>query len=209
MTQGRFIDLDRWKRREHFAIYRALAHPFWSVTVDVDVTPVWDAAAREERSFFLATSFAALQAANDTEAFRLRIRPDGIWCHEAVSLSTTVLRSDETFAFAVLRPRPSFNEFEADAKAVMARVQNGAELGMPPAGVDDLIYHSSLPWIRFTSFTNALGGNDDCIPRLVFGRATREGAVWRMPVAVEVHHGLVDGLDVARFLERFEHRLRA
>ena len=25
-----------------------------------------------------------------------------------------------------------------------------------------------------------------------------------MPLAIEVHHALVDGLDVARFLERFE-----
>ena len=29
-----------------------------------------------------------------------------------------------------------------------------------------------------------------------------------MPVAVEVHHALVDGLDVARFFERFGQRVR-
>jgi chloramphenicol O-acetyltransferase len=28
-----------------------------------------------------------------------------------------------------------------------------------------------------------------------------------MPVAVEVHHAVVDGLDVARFMERFQHAL--
>ena len=59
-----------------------------------------------------------------------------------------------------------------------------------------------LPWLRFTAYTNALPGGDS-IPRIVFGRATREGRRMKMPVAVEVHHALVDGLDVARFFERF------
>jgi chloramphenicol O-acetyltransferase type A len=208
MTQGRFIELNRWKRREHFDVYRALARPFWSVTVDVDVTRVWDAAARDRRSFFLATSFAALEAANGTEAFRLRMRPEGIWCHDAVGLSTTVLRADETFAFAVLRPCTSFNQFEADGRAAMALAHSDPVLRMPAHDVDDLVYHSSLPWISFSAFTNALGGGDDCIPRLVFGRVGLDGATRRMPVAVEVHHALVDGLDVARFLERFAEALK-
>jgi chloramphenicol O-acetyltransferase type A len=59
-----------------------------------------------------------------------------------------------------------------------------------------------LPWLRFTSFTNALPGGDDSIPRIVFGRCVRDRRRMKMPVAVEVHHALVDGLDVARFFER-------
>ena len=44
----------------------------------------------------------------------------------------------------------------------------------------------------------------DSVPRLVFGKASLDGAIRRMPVGVEAHHALVDGLDVARFFERFE-----
>src|ERR1043166_6602006 len=43
MPHGTFIDVDRWKRRQHFELYRRLTQPFWSVTVDVDVTAIWDA----------------------------------------------------------------------------------------------------------------------------------------------------------------------
>lgn len=207
MTQGAWIDLERWKRREHFALYRDLAHPFWSVTVEVDVTATWNAAAQDGRSFFLASAFAALGAVHETEPLRLRLRPEGVWCHDRVGLSTTVLRADETFAFAVLRPRSSFDEFEADARAEIAVAENSAEIGVEAPEQDDRIYHSTLPWIRFTSFTNPVGRPDDCIPRLVFGRAVEEGGRRRMPVGVEVHHALVDGLDVARFLERFEKAL--
>ena len=51
--------------------------------------------------------------------------------------------------------------------------------------------------------TNALPGKGDSIPRILFGRCVREGKRMKMPVSVEVHHALVDGLDVARFFERF------
>ena len=207
MTHGTFIDVDRWKRRQHFDLYRGLTQPFWSVTVDVDVTAVWEAAARDRRSFFLATSFAALFAANETEALRLRIRPEGVWRHEVVGLGTTVMCPDETFRFAALRPHASFDEFEAKGRAEMARAASTESLDAVSPGIDDLVFHSVLPWIRFTSFTNATGLANDCIPRLVFGRASPDGASRWMPIAVEVHHALVDGLDVARFLERFQEAL--
>ena len=204
---SRFIDVDRWKRREHFALYRELAQPFWSVTAEVDVTAIWDACARDGRSFFLATSFVALQTLNAIEAFRLRLRPEGVWRHDEVGLSPTVLRPDETFAFAMLRPAASFAAFEAASRSVMHAAEQSSTLEPLAPEADDVVYHSSLPWIRFTAFTNAVGRGNDSIPRLVFGRAVSDGNARRMPVAVEVHHALVDGLDVARFLERFEQTL--
>ena len=40
MAQGIFIDIERWKRREHYLHYRRFARPFWSLTTEVDVTVV-------------------------------------------------------------------------------------------------------------------------------------------------------------------------
>src|SRR5438045_1533794 len=100
---GRFIDLSTWKRREHFAIYSAFAHPFWSICVDVDVTRLWECThGADSPSFSMGANYLALVAAHETEAFRLRVRGDQVWLHETVRLSTTVLRPDETFAYAIL-----------------------------------------------------------------------------------------------------------
>jgi len=77
------------------------------------------------------------------------------------------------------------------------------EPAKPP---DDVVYHSVLPWFRFRAYANALPGRDS-IPRIVFGQVTREGRRMTMPVAVEVHHAVVDGLDVARFFQRFNQAL--
>jgi chloramphenicol O-acetyltransferase type A len=47
-------------------------------------------------------------------------------------------------------------------------------------------------------------GGDDSIPRVVFGKCTTDQQSVRMPVSIEVHHALVDGVDVAKFIERFQ-----
>jgi chloramphenicol O-acetyltransferase type A len=148
-----------------------------------------------------------MRAAEETPAFRLRVREDRVFSHDALRLSTTVLREDGTFAFAVFDPATTLDTFAPAADRELARAVRPGPLTIP--GGDDIIYHSTLPWLRFTSFTNAIDTGADSIPRIVFGKRARDGARFTMPVAVEVHHAVVDGVDVARFIERFEAVLQA
>ena len=203
---GQSIDLRTWRRREHYELFRRYAQPFFSVCVDVDVTPLWR---RSHTSggppFFLTSLFLMLRAANATEAFRLRLRKRGVWLHNHLAVGSAVLRLDHTFTFARVESSGRLEQFVARGAQAIAESQARKRLE-PYADPDDIVYHSSLPWLRFTSFTNAIGGTDS-IPRIVFGKCTKEGRRFVMPVAVEVHHALVDGLDVARFLERFQRGL--
>jgi chloramphenicol O-acetyltransferase type A len=201
---GHFLNIGTWKRREHFELYRHFANPFFNVCVDVDVTRLWAACSEPGGpSFFLATVFYALRACNQVEAFRMRVRGDGVFVHDRLSITPTVMRSDDTFGFARLELAPSLKEFEVANQPVLecAREIKPLVLTHPD---DDLIYHSTLPWFRFTAFANALNGNADSVPRVVFGKRSQDGGAWKMPVGVEVHHAVVDGLDVARFYELFQ-----
>ena len=200
-SSGRFLEVSSWKRREHFELFRGFANPFFSVSVDVDATRVWEESRQPGApSFYVATLFHSLRAANSTEAFRLRIRGDRVWLHDSVRASATILREDDTFGFGIFPPAPTLEEFNSHASGEVAAARRVAPLVLPRAGEDDLIYHSSLPWMRFTAFTNAVNGGKDSVPRVVFGKCAQRGGRWTLPVAVEVHHALVDGLDVARYL---------
>jgi len=200
------IDVATWKRREHFELFLHSAQPFFSVTVDVDVTRLWTHCRQHsDVSFSLASLFFALRAINATEPLRLRLHGEQVIGHDQVAIGTTILRPDETFGFARFDPAPTFAEFQQAGQATIARVKANVDLDALP-GKDDLIYHSTLPWLRFTSFTNAMAKHDS-IPRLTFGRVTEGNGRFAMPVAIEVHHALVDGLDVALFVERFEKEL--
>ena len=203
-----FLDLAGWKHREHYAFFRGFAMPFFSVCADVDVTAV-SQRSREPGgpSLFVATLFALLHAANAVEAMRLRVRDDRVWRHDRLSLSTTVLRDDETFGLALLPYADDLGSFTADADREIAKARSGRGLTDPVVD-DDVVYHSTLPWLRFTAFSNALTGGDS-IPRVVFGKCVPSGDRMVMPVAVEVHHAVVHGLDVARFYEALQTRLSA
>lgn len=207
-NSGHFLELESWKRRQHFELFRGFENPFFSVCVDVDATAVWRMCKEKgSPSFYVATLFHSLRAANETEAFRIRIRGDRVWVHGTVRASATILRDDETFGFGIFPPAASLEEFNRHAVGEVATAKQVTPLVLPRPGEDDLVYHSSLPWMRFTAFTNALNGGQDSVPRVVFGKCAQRGDRWLMPVAVEVHHALVDGLDVARYLERFQQNL--
>lgn len=205
---GHSIDIKTWKRREHFELYRSFANPFFSVTAEVDAGPTREfCSAQNGPSFFLATVYLALRACNRIEAFRTRVRGNGAWVHDAVSITPTVLRPDGTFGFARCDPAPDFQTFASAGRAALEHAKEIRPLAVDQPD-DDLIYHSTIPWVRFTSFTNALDGSADSVPRVVFGKCVKDGHRWPMPVGVEVHHAVVDGLDVGRFYEVFEEELR-
>lgn len=201
------LDLSNWKRTPHFDLYQNMAQPFFNVCAEVDVTKLWEQCRRDrEISFTLASLYLGSRAANAIEALRLRIRGTEVWVHEAVHFSTTVLRPDHTFAFARTEHRDSFSEFSRDNREVLERARTSTGLEIPDKD-DDAIYHSILPWVRFTAFSNPIHGKDDCFPRIVYGKVGASGDRWMMPVGVEVHHALVDGYDVGKFFEAFQREL--
>ena len=45
------------------------------------------------------------------------------------------------------------------------------------------------------------------MPRITWGRISSRNDGWTMPVAVQVHHALVDGLHLGRFYDALQQRL--
>jgi len=201
----RRLDLSRWRRRDHFLFFREFENPFFNVCVKLDVSRLTELVADEGRSFFLSSLYLSLKAANAVEALKLRIRGDEVVEHDVVHGGSTVLREDETFGFGYFDYTAHYDAFERAGREILAAARGSSDLGLAD-GRDDLIFYSVLPWISFSSFSHARRSPAvDSNPRVVFGK--RNGAAGgdcRLPVSVEVHHALADGLDVARFLEAFE-----
>ena len=200
-----FLDLETWSRRDHFYFFRAYDNPYFNLCTEMDVT-VLKARARERQdlSISIALFYASLAAANGVEPFRYRIRDQRVFVHREIHAGTTVLREDESFGFGYFPYRRDFHSFSNSAREELERVK-GTKVLEPSAETDDLIHYSVIPWVSFTSFSHARRWNtDDSIPKLVFGKFFERAGRWRLPVSVEVHHALMDGLHVGRFLEGFQ-----
>ena len=201
----RVLDLESWKRREHFEFFRHYDRPWFNLCADVDVTAL-TARCREPDgpSFFLASLWLSLVAANEVEEFRYRLRGDEVVVHSVIHGGSTVLMTDETFAFAYFDFVESYPAFAAAGARELDRVRSGPG-GLSPADRDDMIHYSVIPWVSFSSFSHARHQTaDPSVPKIVFGRHRQVDDRRLLPVSVEVHHALVDGLHVGRFYQRFE-----
>jgi len=204
-----FLDIDSWNRKSHFDFFKDFEQPFFGLCTDLDVSVVYEQTSQKQASsFFLTCLYLSIKASNDIEAFRYRRRGDAVLVHDVIHGSSTVLRDNGTFGFAYFDFRPDFQRFltEASKTLVVARFESG-ELDLRP-DQDDLIHYSVIPWVSFSGLLHARRiPSEESVPKIVFGKHHVREGVRRMPISVEVHHGLMDGLEVGQFLERFQELL--
>ncbi len=221
-----YLDLQTWPRRDAYAYFRDFDKPFFNVCTRLDVTRLKGAAkAFAGGSFSLACHRIALLLANRIEPFRYRIEdaddagdPGGgaprVRIHDRLRGGMTVLRNDDSFGFAYLEPHASYVDFATHGAAAIAAAKDPRARFDPRLDDVAVIHFTTLPWIHFTSFSHARnwrrsGRPTDSIPKIAFGRVDAERArtgderLW-MPLSVEVHHALMDGLHVGRYIQAFE-----
>ena len=201
-----YLDLDAWPRRDAFDYFRGFDKPYFNVCTRLDAARLKQGVADAGvGSLTLACYFIALRLANLHEPFRWRIEGQRVRVHAAVGGSTTVLREDESFGFADFDDQPDFAAFAASAAAAIAVSRAGRAPFEPKPDAQACIHFTSLPWLHFTSFSHARNwGREDSIPKLAFGRIDSDGAHAWMPMSIEVHHALMDGLHVGRYVQDFE-----
>jgi len=198
-----YLDTDRWVRREQFLFFKDYDQPFFNVCVPLDVTELLAVArSREDFPFFVLYHYLALRAANDVEPFRYRLRGDRVLVHDRIHMGTTVLVDGERFAFCYFEDDHDFSRFAAKATAELEALRAAGGRLEPRNEQDDMVHCSVLPWLAFTSFSHARKRNpEDSVPKIVFGKYFEEGGRFRMPVSVEVHHALMDGVHVGRYFD--------
>lgn len=201
----RLLDLEGWPRRAVFEFYRSYDNPYFNVCTALEVGPLLELARAEpEVSFYLAYLYLSLRAANELEPFRYRIRGEQVLVHERIHAGTTIPVDGDSFAFAYFDYADEFSRFQAGARdateGARARARGGAL--EPRDDRSDLIHYSALPWISFSSFSHARNWKrEDSVPKIVFGRYSESGGRLLLPISVEVHHALMDGMHVGRYLE--------
>jgi chloramphenicol O-acetyltransferase type A len=208
----RVLDTARWARGDAYEFFRRFDKPFFNVCVRLDVAPLKAAlaASRSPGGVTLACYFVALKLANAHQPFRLRLAGDAVHVHDAVDGSTTVLREDgDSFGFADLEHGDDASAFMRRARVAIEAARNAVAPFEPKPGDVARIYFTALPWLHFTSFSHARrwaadGQRDDSIPRFAFGRIEADGARQWMPMSVEVHHALMDGVHLGRYVQDFE-----
>ncbi len=202
------LDIESWSRKEHYAFFRRFDEPFFGVCVEVDCTGAYQRAKQSNTSFFLHYLHATLQAANQTKPFRYRIDQGQVWIYDVVHASPTINRPDGTFGFSYIDYHEDFLIFEDAGRQEIKRVQHSTGL-VPSVAGQNVLHCSAMPWLSFTSVSHARSFTfEDSCPKVSFGKMREHGGRKLMPVSIHVHHALMDGHDVAKFVDLLEELMR-
>jgi chloramphenicol O-acetyltransferase type A len=195
----RKIDLQTWPRSQHFNLFRGFDHPHFNMCANVDITKFYPYVKQSNRSFTVAMTYLLSKAANLIPEFHTRIRGEEVIEHETVHPSITLLVDEDHFSFCTFDYEEDFRTFAAKAEAQIAHVKAEPTLEDEP-GRDDLLYMSIIPWVSFTSFMHPIHLDPpDSIPRFAWGKFFKEGDKLKMPLSVQAHHALMDGVHMGRY----------
>ncbi len=205
---GKYLDISSWARRELFEFFVGFDKPYFNICTQLDITNLLPLLrTRPDISVSLAYHYFALRAANEIEPFRYRLRDGRVFVHDVIHGGTTVMMPSEKFTLAYFEYDADFETFITGAQQAVNDVLSG-DGGFRPDPSDDRIHFTTLPWLAFTSFSHARNWRrEDSIPKIAFGKFIREGQRTLLPFSVEVHHALMDGLHVGRYVGRLEEAL--
>lgn len=202
----KIIDIDNWNRKEHFEFFSKYDNPFYGIATEIDCTKAFINSKEKGFSFFAYYLYKCTSAVNLVSSFRYRIHKGKVVLFDTIHAAATIAREDGTFGFSFIPFVPDFKIFNEKIKQEIEAVQNSKGLrANNDERRSDVIHFSSIPWIKFTGLSHASNFNtDDSVPKITFGKAFDREDKKILPIAIEVHHGLVDALHIANYLEVFQ-----
>lgn len=194
----KFIDMDSFPRRSHFEHFYNMASPAVGLTVNMDITSFKKEVKEKGLPFFHTLVYRAVWAMNSVPQLRQRIREGKIVEYDFCDGTYTLALPDETYCYCHLEFNKPFEEFIPYAEKVKQNClanPNIDEEGDP----EGYFFISSVPWVSFTAAVQPMAIPADSNPRLLFGKYFTEGERLLIPVCIQSHHALTDGLHLSKF----------
>ena len=200
----RLIDLESWNRKEYYLHYMNQVVCTYSMTVDVDVTPLIG------MKLYPAMLWLLTDTVNQYEAFRTQQTEEGVGIFDSMCPSYTIFNK-ETEQFSVI-----WTEFDSDYAVFLRRYEAdcseyaASERMFPKQYKPDHAFDvSMLPWQSFSAFNlNIYGEGKWLLPIFTMGKTYVKDGRTLMPLAIQVHHAVCDGYHVCKFVETLQEKIR-
>lgn len=199
------IDLASYARRGLLEAFKDRQLPCFSTTCNVDITHLKPFIDANGHGFFMTMSYAISRAVNGVPEFRHRLIEGELYEFEQVDPGFTILLEDNTFSFCDSRYFADFAAYREYSADKISSVKIAPDVGTPEK--HHMFFISSIPWFSFTSFTHPFDASYASIPIFTIGKYFQHGEQLLLPLAVQVHHGLIDGFHVGLFYDRLNRLL--
>lgn len=202
------IDMEHYPRRQQLEYFLSLQYPYVGVTNNVDVTELVQFCKRKKCSFYLVFMHAVALAADDIAELRQRIQNRNVIEYSECPTSHIELLDNGTYCYCTLRHHMELEEYILYAESVRKQSRLNGSID-EESDSESMYFISSLPWLHYTSLIQPVAGGEESNPRFTWGKFEKDYyGREQLPVTILAHHGLVDGIHIARFYENLEKQLQ-
>lgn len=207
----KYIDVENWKRKEHFKLFYGMDYPHFSICGNVDITNFLAKVKAKQLPFYYAMIYATTYVGNQVINFRYRIRDNLVVLHDIIHPSFTYLKAGEEDLFKIImvEMQEDLVAFVKDAEET-SKEQVGLFSALQTGERDDVFHLTSVPWISFTNLTHTISlKKNDSVPRIAWGKYFAEKNKVLLPFSVQVNHALADGVHVGEYFSKLQEYLDA
>jgi len=199
----RLIDVDKWERREFYEHFIKDVVCSYSVTVELDITPL-----KDER-LYAAMIWLLTCTVNEMEEFRTVLTKDGPGIYDSMHPMYTVFnKENKNFSGIWSYHSAKYSDF------LQNYLRDSTEYSMskkyaPKDGTPENSFNiSMLPWTAFTSVNlNVYDEGKFLLPIFTIGKYTDRDNKRYIPLAIQVHHAVCDGYHVGLFTEKLQEKI--
>ena len=204
-SEYEIIEIEKWKRSEHYKFYRNAENSFMGVSYNVDITQFFKIIKRKNFPFYYSMIYAITLCANKLDAFKYRINGENVILYKSISPSYKCLeKGTDLLKVVTVDFNANLSGFIADAKKVEEKQTEYFKL---PAR-KDIFEMSCIPWISFMHISHTVSADkDDAVPKFTWGEHFREGKKILLPLTILIHHSFADGLDLGNFTKILQNYL--
>ena len=199
----KLIDKTTRKRKPYFDHYFSQIRCTYSLTVILDNSEVIAFKNKHYTKLYPLLIYVLTKAVNNHEEFRTAINDQGelgVW-DTLLPCYTVFHEEDESFSNL-------WTEWDEHLMTFLSNYEHDIEAYGSHYGIDakpdtpaNTFPISSLPWTTFTGFNlNIFADGSYLLPIFTYGKYTRQGDKYLIPLSIQVHHAVCDGFHVTRFI---------
>jgi chloramphenicol O-acetyltransferase type A len=197
------INLQNYARKGMFDVFANKQIPVFSTTFTLDITHFKKSIANQKLKFFITISHVLSCVVNNIPAFKHRIIEGKLFEFDVIHPGYTVLLQDQqTFSFCASTFNVDFNTYYQGALLDIEKVLTTIDVSNNDK--NHLFFITAIPWFSFTSFSHPYDPENGAIPIITLGKYYAENGQLKLPLSIQVHHGVIDGVHVGQFYEQLQ-----
>jgi chloramphenicol O-acetyltransferase type A len=204
------INFNEWKGKKHYLWFKKYPIHYYNVVKRIDITELYNYIKTNNLTFFIPLMYIVNRAMNEFEEFRLRQEGEGVYLYDIIHPAYTVMTEEGIFDNCDSNYSHDFKTYYEEATQAIAEAKIGVKEDVPYNDESrfDQYYFTSLPWMDYLSVSHPMPLDDsDYVPRICWGKYTKENGRITLSIGIQVSHAFVDGYPLSQAFNRIQEML--